>query len=570
MRQRLKSSKCIKISVLSIFFAFSILATKSFGNSPSALAPTDKQSSLEPEVLAWVNDEPLTEKELFQSLRTRHQRRSRQTYKTKDFRKLLEQLIDDRLLVQEALRMDMDMDKAVQSELEQHQNSLARKLLVRLEVEEKVKFAEQDVKVFYEKMFERIHARQIVVETREEAEAVLKELRAGADFAQLATERSVGPAAKNGGDIGTFPRYKIFPPLEEAVFALKIDEISQPIPAEDKFHVVRIEERISADPDHFELLKPSLEARLRSELEKERKRAFVLSLKEKATVEVRSDLVEEFGLEKVHNPTAQLSEDPVATVNGAKISMGQFRLMSLQALKIKAISKGKFPKLKKLVLDKMVSDKLLEQEAEKRGLIDDPWVQERLLAEGRKILKEKFIRDVIWPQVKMTKQDLEAYYEKHKEQYRKPSRIRLARLAASSKDKAMELHEKALAGADFAWLVSQKSEDDAELIKKGGDLGWTLVTLLPSSIKEVVAELSTGAISPPVKEGGSYYIYYVLGREKGQVPPLDELMRQVQVEVSREQLQLAIEQWVSRLREESDVRYNEAKLEQMSQSQRED
>ena len=107
---------------------------------------------------------------------------------------------------------------------------------------------------------ERLHARQIVMDTLADAEAVRAQAVQGTPFAQLAKERSVGAGKDSGGDVGwhlravdrerltmlgAAPSESIFfPQLEPVAFALEAGQVSQPVKGPDeKFYLVTVEER---------------------------------------------------------------------------------------------------------------------------------------------------------------------------------------------------------------------------------------------------------------------------------------------------------------------------------------
>lgn len=93
------------------------------------------------------------------------------------------------------------------------------------------------------------HAAHILVGTEEEAQEVLAELAAGADFAELAKTRSTGPSGPNGGDLGWFGKGMMVPPFEEAVIAMKPGEFSAPVQTQFGWHVISLKDsRLSSAP----------------------------------------------------------------------------------------------------------------------------------------------------------------------------------------------------------------------------------------------------------------------------------------------------------------------------------
>ncbi|GHA26729.1 peptidylprolyl isomerase [Devosia pacifica] len=99
---------------------------------------------------------------------------------------------------------------------------------------------------------QEVRARHILVETEEEAQAIIDELNNGADFAELAQERSLDPGSANGGDLGFFSRGMMVPEFEEAAFSLEEGEVSEPVQSQFGWHVIKLEETRESAPPSFE------------------------------------------------------------------------------------------------------------------------------------------------------------------------------------------------------------------------------------------------------------------------------------------------------------------------------
>ncbi|MGI9388487.1 MAG: peptidylprolyl isomerase, partial [Boseongicola sp.] len=87
------------------------------------------------------------------------------------------------------------------------------------------------------------NASHILVETEDEAKALIEELAGGADFATLAQEKSKGPSGPNGGELGWFGLGAMVPPFEAAVVSMEAETVSaDPVQTEFGWHVIRLNE----------------------------------------------------------------------------------------------------------------------------------------------------------------------------------------------------------------------------------------------------------------------------------------------------------------------------------------
>lgn len=98
-----------------------------------------------------------------------------------------------------------------------------------------------------------VRARHIIVDTKEEAEAIIKELAAGGDFEAIAKEKSKDGAAAQGGDLGYFTQGRMVPEFEQAAFALNVGEYStEPVQTQFGWHVIKVEDKRTQQPPAFE------------------------------------------------------------------------------------------------------------------------------------------------------------------------------------------------------------------------------------------------------------------------------------------------------------------------------
>lgn len=125
-----------------------------------------------------------------------------------------------------------------------------------------------------------INARHILVKTEDEAKALIKELDAGKDFAELAGEKSIGPTKTRGGDLGYFRQDgSMVESFETAAFALEKGAYTKtPVQTQFGWHVIKVEDKRDAKPTEAKL------ADIKTELAREVVAAYMDELRAKAKV----------------------------------------------------------------------------------------------------------------------------------------------------------------------------------------------------------------------------------------------------------------------------------------------
>ena len=86
---------------------------------------------------------------------------------------------------------------------------------------------------------DKVHCAHILVKTEQEAKAIADQISKGANFSQMAMQKSLCPSGKRGGDLGIFGRGKMVREFEQAAFALHKGQISQPIKTEFGWHLIK-------------------------------------------------------------------------------------------------------------------------------------------------------------------------------------------------------------------------------------------------------------------------------------------------------------------------------------------
>ena len=239
----------------------------------------------------------------------------------------------------------------------------------------------------------------------------------------------------------------------------------------------------------------------------------------------------------------------VATVDGDPVTryeVQRFGATNLQGRQLAAANPS-------ALLDAVITEKLIAREVSDKGIVvrdedvtryvegikernklDDAGLAQALAAQGLtmdayraqlrgEIQKAQLINREIRGKVSITPEDVQRYYDAHKEEYETPARIQVAQIlfrleSGASTDhvaaitaKAEELRARIEKGADFATMAREYSEDPSG--KQGGDLGWFKPGELLDELDRATAKLAVGEVSAPVRTRAGLHLLKVEARE---------------------------------------------------------
>jgi len=129
---------------------------------------------------------------------------------------------------------------------------------------------------------QQVHARHILVDTKEAAEKVIADLKAGGSFEELA-KQSKDPSGQNGGDLGFFGPGQMVGPFETAAFALEPGQFTQePVQSEFGWHVIKVEEKRMSEPPSLD----QVQDELRNYVLRQKFDQVITALRDKYVVEI--------------------------------------------------------------------------------------------------------------------------------------------------------------------------------------------------------------------------------------------------------------------------------------------
>ncbi len=119
---------------------------------------------------------------------------------------------------------------------------------------------------------------------RAKAEDLLKQVKEGADFAELAKANSDCPSSENGGDLGFFGRGQMVPPFDNAAFELETGQVSGIVETEFGYHIIKVTGHKDASIRTFEQVKDEIIQQLTQRKQRELAGQFIESLKAEADI----------------------------------------------------------------------------------------------------------------------------------------------------------------------------------------------------------------------------------------------------------------------------------------------
>jgi len=252
-------------------------------------APADADAT---RVVARVNQVEISYAEFKQRLETLQPQRG--PIRPEQFKEVVHGMIQEEILLQDAMAEGVDQDAAVKAKLEQARRQVVIEELVRRKVIAQSQVTDEEARKMYEDnkplfSMETVRVSHIMVKTEAEAEAILKDLQAGKDFAELAKTMSQDTgSAEKGGDLGALRRGQTVQEFEDEAFRLQEGELSPVIKTQYGYHILKGGAHASvAEP--FDEVKGKIRQSLLRQKEQESFLAFMADLEKKAKTEIFED-----------------------------------------------------------------------------------------------------------------------------------------------------------------------------------------------------------------------------------------------------------------------------------------
>ncbi len=244
-------------------------------------------------------------------------------------------------------------------------------------------------------------------------------------------------------------------------------------------------------------------------------------------------------------------EKILAKVNGEPITEGEFNeALEILPLQLRAIVQNN-AEMKKKFLENLINQKLLIQQMKKEGVKEDERIKKKVEKYREALLLKKFVDEKL-SNIKVTDDEIKAYYEAHKSDFTQPAKVKARHILVKTKKEAEKIRERLLKGEDFAALAKKYSIDKVSAVH-GGELKEFTRDELVKEFGDVAFSLKIGEISQPVKTKYGYHIIQVEKRTPETVIPLSHVREEIRLTLLNKKREEALRKMIENLKKKSKI-----------------
>jgi parvulin-like peptidyl-prolyl isomerase len=510
-----------------------------------------------PPPLAVVNGEKVTGAEIQADFTRRHGGHQKFLLGKSEVRSFLDIYIDDRLLVQEAYRLDIQNEESVKAAAAEYAIRKSVEAFLRDEIERKAAVTEEDVRAAWQNETTRLYLmRQIVVDTRAEADSIAFALASGANFNVLARECSTAPSRLQGGEVDWLGWGVMEAGWEKEVFSLYPGETSLPFRTRDGWEIVQLGAISVVDPPELAGAKSRIQGILHKRRVDARREALTELLWSKYRVAVSAvDLTPE----SLHAAVISDADGPLARWDGGELTVKQF-VSRVDWGELAGLTPGRIHTEIEERLHDAVNERLVRLEAMARKYDQTPDVAGAVRWYTEDRMLGVLYKDYVLKGVTVSEDEARQYLAEHRSQLSSPEKRRVSHIVAASAEEAREIRSEIEAGKPFAEVAKARSTDTATA-KKGGDLGWIGSKEAPGEFQAVFA-LEQGAVSEPIESRFGWHLFVVTAIQAPEPLAFEEAKAEIDKRLMEKKQREQRAVWVKKLREHATISVNKAGIDE--------
>jgi hypothetical protein len=508
--------------------------------------------------LALVDEDPVTVGDLATALANIHEKldAAKEQSQKIDYGKILDRLINVRLVAHEATAMGLDELDEFKAGVDAY-SAQALGMLLMQDIKKDVTRADPDVvERLYKERIGECRIKSVSFEKEDDAKNMADAIKAGKNFDELAEKAVAEKKAKASSESNYIKLRDFAPDIKQAIATLQTGSIGPVLKVQAAktplFVIIKLEDRrYPEDPGAREQAeKDALNGKKTIAWENYKTSLFT------KYVTIREKFLDKLDLDTPKNDFPKLLKDTrvVATFTGGKpITVGDL-MATLEEIHFHGLEQAaeskKLNRDKQSSLFKIISRRVIERAVLEKGFAKSEEYQRGLKQYKDETLFGLFLEKMGLPDLKYSEAELIKYYEGHQKEYLYPEMMKMSSLAFKSKRQAESARNTLLKGGDLNWVKANAEgfiaeSDDDPLIWKGSVLS---TRSLPRPVAGVVAGAHAGDVRLYESPEGKFYVLCVQAVIPATQQPFEEVRAAIGEILFQEKMNQAMEGWFKKLR----------------------
>jgi len=527
-----------------------------------AMADGDTASdSLSDAVIAIVNNDTLYASSLDTLFMKVHSQMSDRRKEEFDYKKLLNKLVNDRLITQEATMLGLDQEDWLVNSLERQRRRNAIRQFVAENFSPDTEPSVEQIHDYFEKNYRKMQIRSIAVQSLDQAQEIYESIKNGASMDSAAQAVSVDMYKYKGGLHNLKYYGDIEREIRDKADNLQPGELSRPFPYRQAFSLIRIEKSLPADQNELPDKRDKIVLALRQVNREDQWRSFVRDLEEKYRVNEDSALLEEIMADssELFSPGfTEGSDQPVLYLDdGFGYSDEELR-KNISYTAMNNADKP-FDNVLKLGLKAAREEFVLSAAARSKGYFDHPAVMAKYDKSLDSALIEIYLKETVVSGIKFSHKEFDEYYNEHLDDFREPDQYQLDQVIVKNENEAREIEKRLSEGADFDYIVSQYRDGDDELIE---DVDWMTLQAFPDEVADNIRRLDIVESSRAFQVAEGWIIFNLRGHRRGEPKPMADVEMKIREVMFQKKFDEKLDEILAALKENSVIIYNNSAIKQ--------
>lgn len=204
------------------------------------------------------------------------------------------------------------------------------------------------------------------------------------------------------------------------------------------------------------------------------------------------------------------------------------------------------------VIDELIHQELIYQDAKDKGLDKEEDFQ-KVLEKAKKSLLLNYYLGKMLSDIAITDKEIEDFYKVHKDHFNTPPTVRASHILVEDLEKAQEIYNKIVNGADFSLEAKENSTCPSK--NKGGDLGNFSRGQMVKEFEDAAFSMNVGDISKPIKTEFGYHIIKLTGKNPSKEVSLEDAKDHIIKDIRRQKEQDIYRDKINLLKAKYDIKY---------------